>query len=275
MGGAQGAGRVVPVHDFVAIEPVWVEILAAELGLVGTLDEWRGRGLQRRMVAYFRERMAERGAVLSIIQGIPGFYRQFGYVYAIPLEGGLVLAPRQVPPANGEVCARGDNRRPARACCSLRAVGGRTGVAPCSIGGDLAVPPGAHGWHRGGVQDMGLRSAGGRRGLHALSAASLWRGVRDRRGGDRAGGYRAGDAAARNADRSDPRLAGREAEPPRRERAVPGRASAGGELTWVRTRSSSSPWYLDTGRCANWRIGIPTPSCGRVRSRSWRSCSPS
>ena len=74
-----------------------VELNALELGLVATLEGWRGRGLQRAMVGYFRERVQERGAHLSIIQGIPGFYRQFGYTYVLPLEGGLVLEHRQVP----------------------------------------------------------------------------------------------------------------------------------------------------------------------------------
>ncbi len=83
-----------------------VEINALELGLVATLKEWRGRGLQRAMVDYFRERVQERGAHLSIIQGIPGFYRQFGYTYALPLEAGLVLEHRQLPPLKQKLRVR-------------------------------------------------------------------------------------------------------------------------------------------------------------------------
>ncbi len=74
-----------------------VDLHALELGLVATLEGWRGRGLQRAMVDCFRERVKERGAHLSIIQGIPGFYRQFGYTHVLPLEGGLVLEHRQLP----------------------------------------------------------------------------------------------------------------------------------------------------------------------------------
>lgn len=74
-----------------------VAITALEMGLVATLDGWRRQGLQRLMVHRFRERMRERAALISIIQGIPGFYRQFGYTYSLPLEGGLVLEHRQVP----------------------------------------------------------------------------------------------------------------------------------------------------------------------------------
>jgi hypothetical protein len=41
--------------------------------------------------------MRERGCLLSQIQGIPYFYRQFEYEYALPLEGGLRLELRQIP----------------------------------------------------------------------------------------------------------------------------------------------------------------------------------
>lgn len=74
-----------------------VQLSALELGLVTTLERWRGRGLPRAMVGLFRERTQERGAHLSIIQGIPGFYHQFGYTYVLPLEGGFILEHRQLP----------------------------------------------------------------------------------------------------------------------------------------------------------------------------------
>jgi len=51
-------------------------------------------------VAYFKRRLGERGCLLSHIQGIPYYYRQFGYEYALPLEGGLRLELRHVPPAS-------------------------------------------------------------------------------------------------------------------------------------------------------------------------------
>jgi hypothetical protein len=49
-----------------------------------------------------KERLRERGCVISHIQGIPYYYRQFGYEYAVPLEGGLRLTGRDLPagPAN-------------------------------------------------------------------------------------------------------------------------------------------------------------------------------
>ena len=74
-----------------------VEIPAGEMGIVGTLEAYRRRGLIRAQVAYFKRRLRERGCLLSQIQGIPYYYRQFGYEYALPLEGGLRLEMRQIP----------------------------------------------------------------------------------------------------------------------------------------------------------------------------------
>jgi predicted N-acetyltransferase YhbS len=74
-----------------------VEINAAELGIVGTSEAYRRRGLVRAQVDVFNRRLRERGCLLSQIQGIPHFYRQFGYEYALPLEGGLRLELRHIP----------------------------------------------------------------------------------------------------------------------------------------------------------------------------------
>ena len=74
-----------------------VEIPAGELGIVGTLEEYRGRGLIRKQVELFKQRLRERGCLLSQIQGIPYFYRQFGYEYALPLERWLKLQVRRIP----------------------------------------------------------------------------------------------------------------------------------------------------------------------------------
>jgi predicted N-acetyltransferase YhbS len=68
-----------------------------EMGMVGTLESHRGQGLVRAQTAYFMQRLVERGCLLSLIQGIPYFYRQFGYEYAMPLEGGLRLSGRELP----------------------------------------------------------------------------------------------------------------------------------------------------------------------------------
>ncbi|HEC33329.1 MAG TPA: GNAT family N-acetyltransferase [Chloroflexi bacterium] len=78
-----------------------VEIPAGEMGIVGTLEAYRRRGLVRAQVGYFKRRLRERGCLISHIQGIPYYYRQFGYEYALPLEGGLRLETRCVPDPPG------------------------------------------------------------------------------------------------------------------------------------------------------------------------------
>jgi predicted N-acetyltransferase YhbS len=74
-----------------------IEVRAGEMGIVGTLESHRGQGLVRAQVELFKQRLRERGCLLSQIQGIPYFYRQFGYEYALPLEGGLRLELDDVP----------------------------------------------------------------------------------------------------------------------------------------------------------------------------------
>jgi predicted N-acetyltransferase YhbS len=74
-----------------------VEIPAGEMGIVGTLENYRGRGLIRAQAELFKQRLRQRGCLLSQIQGIPYFYRQFGYEYAIPLERWLMLEIRHIP----------------------------------------------------------------------------------------------------------------------------------------------------------------------------------
>lgn len=76
-----------------------IALPSAELGVVGTLEEYRGRGLQRALMARFNELLAEGGFLLSQIQGIPYFYRQFGYEYAVPLEAWARVELHLVPDA--------------------------------------------------------------------------------------------------------------------------------------------------------------------------------
>jgi len=83
-----------------------VRLPAGEMALVGTLEPYRRRGLVAAQDAYFKERLRERGCLISHIQGIPYFYRQFGYTYALPLEGGLRLTGRDLPPPAGQFALR-------------------------------------------------------------------------------------------------------------------------------------------------------------------------
>lgn len=74
-----------------------VALRCGELGIVGTHPDYRRRGLSRALTQRHHELLREGGYDLSHIQGIPYFYRQFGYDYAIPLEGGWRVELHAVP----------------------------------------------------------------------------------------------------------------------------------------------------------------------------------
>jgi predicted N-acetyltransferase YhbS len=86
---------------FVLIPWTWqmegVPLKVAEMGIVGTLEEMRGQGLMRSLNVEFDRILASEGYDLAVIQGIPGFYGQFGYQYALPLENHLNLALHRIP----------------------------------------------------------------------------------------------------------------------------------------------------------------------------------
>jgi GNAT superfamily N-acetyltransferase len=74
--------------------------------LVGTHPDYRGRGLVRRQFEILHQWSAVRGQQLLALDGIPGFYRQFGYEMALALHDELsvdmaLLSPnvtdRQMP----------------------------------------------------------------------------------------------------------------------------------------------------------------------------------
>ena len=79
-----------------------VTLKAGEMGIVGTLEPYRRRGLIRAQAEYHNELLLDRGFDLSQIQGIPYFYRQFGYEYTLPLEGGYSIEMHQIPEPDGD-----------------------------------------------------------------------------------------------------------------------------------------------------------------------------
>jgi len=74
---------------------------AGELGIVGTLPDYRHgrRSLVAVLVERFNELLDEGEYDLSHIEGIPYYYRRYGYDYALPLEPHLNLELRHVPAA--------------------------------------------------------------------------------------------------------------------------------------------------------------------------------
>lgn len=66
---------------------------------VVTDPEYRNRGLIRAIFAALHERSAAQGELVQVITGIPYFYRQFGYEYALDLEGSRIVFPSAIPAA--------------------------------------------------------------------------------------------------------------------------------------------------------------------------------
>ena len=64
-----------------------VKIKAAEYGIAGTLEEYQGMGLNNNLTELFLEKSNELGYDFLIIEGIPYFYRRYGFNYAVPMTG--------------------------------------------------------------------------------------------------------------------------------------------------------------------------------------------
>ena len=69
----------------------------AMLEMVVTHRDYRRRGLVRRQMRRFHQMVDERGFDLSIIQGIPYYYRQYGYAYALDHQPVDALPARRIP----------------------------------------------------------------------------------------------------------------------------------------------------------------------------------
>jgi GNAT superfamily N-acetyltransferase len=69
----------------------------AMLEMVVTDPAYRKRGLVRAQIEHFHAVVAERGFDLSIIQGIPYYYRQYGYGYAVDHTPLTALAAYRIP----------------------------------------------------------------------------------------------------------------------------------------------------------------------------------
>jgi predicted acetyltransferase len=92
-------GKIVASVNLIPVK--WstgdVPLNVAELGCVATLPEHRHLGLQRRLVNEFHKQAEEQNYDLCAIEGIPYFYRQFGYEYAIPLLEETKIKLDQIP----------------------------------------------------------------------------------------------------------------------------------------------------------------------------------
>lgn len=74
-----------------------IRLPVGRVELVGTHPAYRHRGLMRAQMEVVERMLSAKGCVLSCIEGIPYFYRQLGYEYAIPLGSCANLRLDQVP----------------------------------------------------------------------------------------------------------------------------------------------------------------------------------
>ena len=92
-------GKIVATLNLIPSE--WsiggILLKVAEMGNVATLPEHRNRGLIRTLVNEYHKEVVNQGYDLSVIEGIPYFYRQFGYEYAIPLDEEIVIQLERLP----------------------------------------------------------------------------------------------------------------------------------------------------------------------------------
>jgi predicted N-acetyltransferase YhbS len=82
-------------------------IPAGQVELVATDRGYEGRGLVRALMGWAHGRSARRGHLIQVMIGIPYFYRQFGYQYAIPIPQSRPVQNVPVAPDGYTVRAAG------------------------------------------------------------------------------------------------------------------------------------------------------------------------
>lgn len=101
-------GRMVSTLNLIPV--TWniggIKLKVAEMGYVGTLPEYRRKGLIRKLVEAYHRDVEAQGYDLAVIEGIPYFYRQFGYEYAVPLLEETRLRLDQIPDCESTVQIR-------------------------------------------------------------------------------------------------------------------------------------------------------------------------
>jgi len=80
-----------------------IPLKVAEMGMVATLPEYRGKGSIRRLVDEFHKEVKDQAYDLAVIEGIPYFYRQFGYEYAVPLLEETRIRLDQIPDSKSKI----------------------------------------------------------------------------------------------------------------------------------------------------------------------------
>jgi predicted N-acetyltransferase YhbS len=92
-----------------------VTLGCGQVELVATDPRFEHRGLVRALMQWCHERSLARGHVVQVMIGIPNFYRQFGYSYAIPMHTWARLDDSIPVPARCQVRPAGSHDIPAMA----------------------------------------------------------------------------------------------------------------------------------------------------------------
>jgi len=74
-----------------------IEIPICEMGFVATAEDYRKHGLFSKINQYYEKVMNERGYIMSVIRGVPFFYRRYGYEFSIPLDNGYRISFDNIP----------------------------------------------------------------------------------------------------------------------------------------------------------------------------------
>jgi len=94
-----GNGMIVSAAS--AIPCVWmyenIPLTNLELSWVGTLKEYRRKGLASALYTHFEEILQRGKYHISTIIGIPHYYRQFGYDFILPMGRKVQLRSDQIP----------------------------------------------------------------------------------------------------------------------------------------------------------------------------------
>lgn len=96
-----------------------IRIPVGQVELVATDPAYEGRGLVRALMGWAHDRSSARGHLAQVMIGIPFFYRQFGYSYAIPMRRWRPLA--HVPAAPADLVVRRATRDDIAAMHALQA----------------------------------------------------------------------------------------------------------------------------------------------------------
>jgi predicted N-acetyltransferase YhbS len=78
-------------------EMAGIRLKVAEMGIVGTREGHRNKGLMKLLNTEFGATLEEERFDLAVVQGIPGFYCRLGYYYSIPLETHIDIPLHLVP----------------------------------------------------------------------------------------------------------------------------------------------------------------------------------